>query len=259
MKKFTVLFILALGLFASCIPHPEENPDPIPPESSMFLKKIVEDQLNEPELITVFTYSGTKILRKENTNTEVTIYTYNDLDLITKIEEYKGGVLKKTNNFVYDISENLINLTIIDEATSLGTKWIYVHNANGTISYQRFTGDDVDQTNLVATGVISDAQIQETITDPVTAEETVNTQTFQFDLKNNPFVNVTGYDKIYFADSGLPLNNENNVISETNQIAGSSSEVLYTSEYEYTNNNFPSKMSVKESGVLVSTANFYYY
>ncbi|MBS1535809.1 MAG: hypothetical protein JST78_12085 [Bacteroidetes bacterium] len=31
MKKLTVLFIMALGIFASCVPYPEENPDPVAP------------------------------------------------------------------------------------------------------------------------------------------------------------------------------------------------------------------------------------
>lgn len=258
MKKLTVLFIMALGIFASCVPKPEENPDPIPPVSSMFLKKMIEDKIDGTQLISVFTYSGTKILRKENTNAEVTVYTYDDLDLIVKSENYAGGILKETYNYVYDISENLINLTVIDEATSTGTKWVYVHNANGTISYQKFTGDNLTQTNLVATGELSANKVVETITDPVTSEVTINTSTYTYDVRNNPMMNVAGYDKIYFAESKLPLNHKNNIISEVYQVDDQVSTVQFNNEYTYTNNYFPSKISTKQSGVIVSETSFYY-
>lgn len=258
MKKLTVLFIMALGIFASCVPYPEENPDPIPPVESMFIKKIIKNNPDGSNLITVFDYSDRKIARIEDTALKVTDFTYNELDLIETSKEYLGGVLKKTNTYVYDISENLISLTTIDAASSTGIKWIYVHNANGTISYQKFSGDDVDQDNLVSTGVISETKRTEVITDSVTAEETTHTITYDYDLGNNPMMNITGYEKIYFADSESSLNIENNVTSMTTQTNDEAAVVEFTNLYEYTNNNFPSKMNVKVGGVLVSTVNYYY-
>lgn len=258
MKKLTVLFVMALGIFASCVPYPEEDPDPIPPVDSMFIKKTIQNNLDGSNLITVFNYSDRKIVRIEDTSLKVTDFTYNDLDLIETSKEYLAGVLKKTNTYVYDISENLISLTTIDEATSTGTKWIYVHNSNGTISYQKFSGDNVDQDNLVSTGLISETKRTEVITDPITAEETTDTITYDYDLANNPMMNITGYEKIYFADSESSLNFENNVTSMTTQTNDEAAVVEFTNLYEYTNNNFPSKMNIKEEGILVSTVSFYY-
>ncbi|MFN8275777.1 MAG: hypothetical protein U0X58_12975 [Flavobacteriaceae bacterium] len=260
MKKLTVLFIMALGIFASCVPYPEENPDPIPPASTMFLKKIIETDLAGTTYQEDYTYSGSKIVSSLNSDGESTVFTYNDLDQIIKTEVFTGATptLKETNNYVYDISENLISLVKINATTLTGTKWVYVHNANGTISYQKFTGNDVDQTELVATGELSATKVVETITDPVTTEVTINTSTFTYDSRNSPFMNVTGFDKIYFAESELPLNFKNNVISEVYQVNDEASTLEYNNEYTYTNNHFPNKMSTKQAGVIVAETNYFY-
>lgn len=250
---------MALGIFASCVPYPEENPDPIPPASSMFLYKMIQTNLDGTTYQQDYTYEDSKIVKVEDSNGKRRVFTYNELDQISKIEVYTDDMLVETNDFVYDISENLISLIKVNLTTSVGTKWVYVHNADRTISYQKFSGDDQTQTDLKSTGVISATKRVETITDPVTTEETVYTTTFAYDLKNNPFVNIVGYDKMYFADIDVPLNLSNNIISQTSQINDEEITINYTNDYiTYTDNNFPFKMNVEQGGLVVSTINYFY-
>lgn len=262
MKKITLLFIMALGIFASCVPYPEENPDPIPPASSMFLRKMITTNLDGTTFQEEYTYSGTKIVKAVDSDGETTLYTYNDLDQIIKTEVYTGTTtptLKETNTYVYDISENLISFLKVNAVSLTGTKWLYVHNANGTISYQKFSGDDVDQTNLMATGELSATKAVETTTDPVTSEEIINTITFTFDARNNPFKNVTGYDKIYYAEPESALNYKNNVISVVSQVNDETAIVEFNNDYvTYTDNGFPFKVDVKQGGVIVAAINYFY-
>ncbi len=250
---------MALGIFASCVPYPEENPDPIPPVSSMFLLKTIQSNLDGTTLEQQYTYSDSKIVKVEASNGIKRVFTYNELDQISKIDVYNGTLLKETNEYVYDISENLISLLKIDRVSLIGTKWVYVHNANGTISYQKFSGDDLSQTNLVLTGELSSTKVVETITDPVTTDVTINTTVFAFDLKKNPFMNVVGYDKIFFADLRICLNMSNNILTQTSQTDDNEAVLDYTNDYvTYTNNGFPFKANVKQGGEIVATINYFY-
>lgn len=249
---------MALGIFASCVPYPEENPDPIPPVSSMFLKKTITTFVTGATLETEFTYAGSKIVKEESSDGSKTIFTYNDQDLITKLEDFQGTELQEVKTYVYDISDNLINMTSIQMPSMQGTKWVYVHNADGTISYQKFTGDDVSQTNLVATGLISSTKLVETITDPVTTEVTTNTILYTYDNRNHPWINITGFDKIYFADSDWALNNLNNVLTESDQLNDEEPVLRFTNDYEYTNNNFPYKSNTSQNNVITATTNYFY-
>lgn len=257
MKKITLLFVMAMGIFASCVPYPEENPDPVTPVNKMFLLKLVETLPDETTSEMVFTYADKKIVEINDSDGTKTVFSYQD-DLITKRQEFSGTTLLNQDDYVYDISENLISLVNQDFTTSVGTRWVYVHNANGTISYQQFTGDLLTQNQLELNGLISSNKLEESITDPVTNEVNVYRTTYAFDLKNNPLMNVVGYNKIYFANTDSALNYVNNVISQTDQTNDETPVLRYTNEYEYTPNNFPYKRNTKQGGVLVATANYFY-
>lgn len=267
MKKFVCLALVSIGMLWSCVPVPEENPEPGIPVASMLLKKIVET--DEDGLVTTdeFTYVGKKISQIVSTDGTKTIFTYEG-DLIVKEETFDtANVLLERNTYTYSIGNNLSTYTniIFDNDgdandDSYGERWVFVYNLNGTVSYDEFVGDATSQTEHYIDGTITNTQYIENNVDPITMEAQTFTGTFTFDLKNNPFKNVVGYDKIHFAGADSPLNFNNNVLTQTDQIDSDAAVLLNRISYTYTTNNFPlTATTTNGADEVVSTEQFFYY
>ena len=259
--------MIASGFFWSCVPVPEENPEPGIPVNSMLVKKIVESEPDGTTFTTEYTYVGKKISEITESDGKRTEITYEG-DLITKEEEFNAtDILLTRTTYVYDISENLVSYVDVTfdndgdaNDDSSGERWVYVHNANGTISYEEFIGDATSQTTHYIDGTITTNQYIENNVDPITMVAQVFTDTFTFDTKHNPYVNVIGYDKIYFAASDSPLNFVNNELSQTDQIDSNAAYLLESTSYTYTANNFPLTETITDrNGEVTGTANYTYY
>lgn len=259
MKKILYLVSISVLFFTSCIPNPEEDPDPVVNVNDILVKKVTEIGTNGVEYSVEFTYSGKKFAQSIDSDGIRTVYTY-EQDLIVKEESYDGTILVEKATYVYDISNNLVTYVDLDYVTNSGERWVYVHNSNGTISYQEFTGDLDEQTQADVTGSISGTQYIENTIDPITQQTQVFTEVFTYDTKNFPFKNVTGLSKVCFVGSESTTNNNNNIISQTDQIDDATPEILYNIAYVYNTNNFPVTSTVTSgNGVIRNTEKFIYY
>ena len=131
----------------------------------------------------------------------------------------------------------------------------YIHNAGGTITYHSFYGDTTSQDEVGSDGTITATTFVENVLDPVN----VDTETSTYDIKNNPFKNILGMDKITFAHTGQPTNYKNNVLSVVHSNDLGLSEVLETYSYSYNASSFPIGSSLTNgNGVLTETVKYFY-
>lgn len=245
--------------FTSCIPNPEEDPDPVVNVNDILLKKITVTDLNGEVYSVEFTYSGKKLAQSINSNGTRVVYTY-EQDLLVKEETFNGTTLVDKATYVYDISSNLITYIEFDYESTTADRWVYVHNSNGTISFENYTGDLAEQTEAVSTGTISATQYVENNINPITQLPEVITDVFTYDSKNNPFKNVTGFSKIIFTGSDSTSNYLNNILTVTSQIDDTTPVVANNNTYVYNANNFPiSSSTTTIGGVLSSTQKYTYY
>lgn len=202
MKKLLFLVSVSIVFFSSCIPNPEENPDPYVPPVTVLLQKTVDTYDNGDIVTTNFTYNGTKIVSIVDDMPDEwdAYYTYTG-DLITKLEwKDSDGVVQQYSTFEYDDTSRLVTYKRIEPLDDLGSKETYIYNIDGTVSVTYFSGDATTQTDAAGTGTVTFAAGE------ISSIHTVNgsqefTQNYTYDNKNNPFMNVTGWSKIAFVEA----------------------------------------------------------
>ncbi len=189
-----------------------------------------------------------------------TNYTYNSADLLIEEITYVGtsATIIEKSTYAYNASSKLE--TYVNIYGDVGTRITYDHNSDGTIDYQEYSGDSSSQDVLGSNGTLSITRHIENYTDPFTLESQVYTGEFTFDSKNNPFKNVIGYDKVYFADSDMALNFANNVLQHTDQIDSDPAYILETLSYTYNSANYPTQIVHRgTTGDIESTEDIVYY
>lgn len=210
----------------------------VPGSSSNLIKKVTETDADGSESTREYFYTGTKLNYMLDSDGTRTNYTYNG-NLLVKEEFLVGATLTERVTYEYNSSSKLSTYRTENLADNTGFKITYVHNANGTISYQEYSINSSGEEMPGSSGTLSATRHVENYTDPFTMESQVFTGEFTFDNKNNPFKNITGYDKMYFADSDMPLNFANNILQHTDQIDAQPSYILETLTYTYNSNNYP--------------------
>jgi len=253
LKKLLYLFSALALVFPSCSPAAPAPVVPAPVASTPVLVTRTIETLDDGSTFTSeYEYLGTKIVK----TTDDEGYTTCDYtgDLITEFKYYESSILVQTEKYEYDINENIITYTIIDNIdTSWGNKETYTYNANGTISVNYYIGDAFSQTTLNKTGTISfvGGEVSQ-----ITFNQggVIRTRTYTYDNKNNPFINVTGLDKIAFCGQ-VASGNLHNITQEDD----SDDSDNYTYTYNYNSNNYPINESETAgySGEVTTTQFFY--
>ncbi|WP_309642641.1 DUF6252 family protein [Flavobacterium sp.] len=208
--------------------------------TDVLVKKITETDADGTVYTMEFFYTGNKLNYSIDENGIRTNFTY-DGDLLMKEERIEGTTVIERTTYEYDTSSKLKTYVDVNLVDDTGTKITYVHNA-GTILYQEYSGDSTTQDELGSSGTLTSTTHIENYTDPFTMEMQVFTGTFTFDTKNNYFKNVVGYDKVYFADSDMALNSNNNMLTHTDQIDSDPAYPLETLTYTYNTNDYPTEI-----------------
>ena len=183
MKK--VLFCLGFVAmtFSSCSSDSDSSDSG---SDDVLVKKIVYTSITDEYSETInFTYNGNKLVKGVYDWGGEEIYTYNG-DLITKMEIIEDGEVTYRETFTYDGSDRLVTYLVEEDGFSDTENFTY--NANGTmtstgsngVNTYHFENDEVKQ--IVQMG----GRIYE----------------YNYDGKNSPFRNVTGYNKIAFVAHG---------------------------------------------------------
>jgi hypothetical protein len=236
MKKIVLLLsIITLG-FTSCSKNEDEpaTAAPVNPTSDVvLLKKITYTGTTD---VDIYEYNGSKISKITMYNTYET-FTYTG-NLITHYNTYNSGnnALTNTNDFQYDANERLISWIKI--SGTYGTKETYTYGSDGNIAYNYYTGNATAQNNLSVTGTIqfSNGNI---VTKSSTAVGTtnVNNRTFTYDIKNSPFKNIIGYDKLSINSiTGIIFGSLHNVLIDNTP---GTIPVRTENTYTYGSNDYP--------------------
>jgi hypothetical protein len=206
-----------------------------PVNTTVRVKKITDTDADGTVSTIEYFYNGNKIVYAIDSE-GLRMNIFYDGDLIAREEWLQGTTLVAKVFYNYENSK-LVTYQDLDLVDNIGKKITYEHNANGTISFTEFSGDITTQDEIQSTGTISNTKLVRNIIDPITLEAQVYTNTFTFDAKNSPFINIVGYDKIYFADSEESLNYLNNITTNTEQIDAEPSTLFETITYTYGSGN----------------------
>lgn len=242
MKKLLYLFSAVALTLTSCSNDEDSNSS----SSSVLLTKIIETFEDNSTLTTEFVYSGTKLVRMTDDDGRFE-FTYTN-DLITQVKYYESNTLLQTETYQYDGNGKVTTYILIDNIdTDWGNKETYTYNANGSVSVNYYSGDAFSQTNLDRTATItfSNGEVNQI------SFSDGKTITYSYDDKNNPFKNVTGFDKINFCNQeGTGV--LRNIIQEDDSTDFEDISTTYT----YNSNDYP--VTSTETGFEVTTAQYFY-
>jgi hypothetical protein len=220
MKKLLYLFAFLMVFLSSCS---SDNDD----SSSLILPTSYIETLEDGSTFTMnFNYNGNKLLGSTGDFNSSSTVTYTG-NLITKIEYFRAGTLTQENIYEYNSNDKLIN-SKRNEYSSSGNYGIsvnYTYNLDGTVSFSKYSGDLDFPLTLSTEGYFtfdSQGRVASTIHDNGYEE------TYIYDVKNSPYKNVLGMDKLPF-EIDYANNFVNNFISRTNTYSSSSFTLTYNS------------------------------
>ncbi len=199
-----------------------------------------------------FHYSGNTIesLTAETTRIEM-VYSGNK---VTETNHYTNDVLSRTNTYTYD-GNNLAYVTSDD-----GERIHYLYNGN-TLSqakYQTFDEDvwtDYQMDTFVFT---QDNLVEKTRTDYMPSYETRTAYTF--DDKKNPTLNMNPYLRLTLNVPTIHLLSNNNPMAAQIFAPATATvpSAVYTYEYVYNTDNYPTEITVKSAGQTMSETTIEY-
>lgn len=169
------------------------------------LKKLVETSADGTAKTTLYQYRGNEIVSIDGSQTH-TDFTYTR-GLISKMRTLDKTTKKITTlDYTYD-EDHLVSVVSSDQY-----KISYVHNSDGTVSFEKWTlvSGNPDKKLYHGTLIFKDNNfIKETRTLDDAAPGVVATHSlsFEYDAKNNPFYFIKGFDKLLDQRSLISLNN----------------------------------------------------
>jgi len=249
MKKI-FLGLIALTLSLNACSSSDDSSDTT---NDALLSKIVETYEDGYVSTLLVTYSGNKILKLDWDGEEVTEFTYTG-NLITQEKYFLDGDLEDLITYEYDANERLIRSTRV-ETNSFTEVDEYTHNADGTVSF--VTERDGE---LAANGTFyfnNNRPYKKEITTYYEGFESDEVIEVTFDDKNEPFKNVTGYNKLNFALPNLKSDIEDNV-NNVLTVKRDTFTIL-TTTYTYNSNNFPATSTTTGTSMDDNYTSVYFY
>ena len=254
MKKlFCLLGFCALVLTSCSTSDSASTTD----ENEVLVMRTIETYANDGSTFTTnFIYNGKKLVRATDLE-GYEKFTYTG-DLVTLIEYFDAAnTLLQTETYTYNSAGLLTSSLSLDFDFNNGIRETYVYNTDATVSVTGFQGDLTSQTNLVRTGVITFAN-----GDVSTYENTIesfgetSTTTYVYDVKNNPFKNIIGFDKLKFVNSES-IRGTRNVLTQS--YSSPSLTYVFSSSYTYNGLNFPTLETTIEDGSPSETETTQYF
>ena len=202
MKKANIIIgLLSVFLITLCSCS-NESVDQVPVQ---LLKKIVEVSVDGTSNTTLLTYDGNKIVNIDKFDKHLDFY-YTD-DLITKIVE-----ADKTNQHVNTVQYLYLNGQLSKITSSDNYVINYIHNGDGTVSYEKLTKDSNNNDVRINHGtlyfqsgnLIKDDKFLDDAGKGILAE---NISSFEYDYKNNALSNILGYNKLLDYSKTISANN----------------------------------------------------
>lgn len=230
MKKLFALVSAFTLLLTSC--SSEDDSPSTPSNTPILLTKTIATDSNGNTTTTEYEYSGTKFIGYTDDEGYFD-FTYTG-DLITEVKYYESSTLAQTETFGYDANGRVITYVIVDNIhTDWGNKETYIYNSDGSVSVSYYIGDAFSQTTLNKTGTVYfvDNEVSQMV---FVQGGSTWTRSYTYDNKNNPFKNVTGYDKIPFCGEYA-----SGIIHNITEEDDSNNMDDVTASYTYNSNGFP--------------------
>lgn len=248
MKKLICLLGFLAIVLTSCSSGGDSSTTT---ESDVLVKRTIKTYASSGSVVTVdHTYNGKKALKSTNSNGYYELYTYTG-DLITQVKNYNpADELEETETFTYNAGNQLTSYVRVQLTANTGVKVTFVYNTDGTVSTTSYSGTAVSQTTVLGNGtsVISGGEIVMELT------SSGSMHTYTYDTKNNPYKNITGFDKITIIGAGLTDGIHHNILTNTDG-AG----YVYNTAYTYNTMNFPLTAAKSEGTEAISTTEYIYY
>lgn len=257
MKKITLALsaLLLILILTSCS---SDSSSPSPSISGALLKnEIVTDPSDGSSYTMTYTYSGTNLTQIAYDDDDSYDKFYYTGDLITKIEFYDDtDFLEGKVIYTYNSDNKLASYVSVDYVNDNGDREVYTYNSDGTVSGVSYYGDSVSQNTPSTTRTISfsNGEVSSEVT--TSGSGSISTYTYTYDTKNNPYKNITGYNKIAaYADSDN-TGVAHNVVTRVR----TSGAFTNTSNYSYTYNSsdYPLTLSSSTSGIVNESIQYIY-
>ena len=233
MKKILCLFSALTLVLTSC-----SSEDSSSEEKSLLPKKEIYTYGLQPDDNSTITYvyDGNKIVSLTYDDGAKTVFTYegNFIKKAIYTESDEGKTRTKITDFTYENNKLKYFLEVSSESSSVMRK-NYTYNPNGTIStttvfINSTTQEEIQDSSSVLTldanGNIIKAEFNDLI------------NTVEYDTKNNPFKNITGYalllDSGIFDQDANPVNNITKITEKTGQVVTGT----FTYENTYNTDNY---------------------
>ncbi|PTT34643.1 hypothetical protein DBR28_13390 [Chryseobacterium sp. HMWF028] len=227
-----------------------------------------------------FTYNGSKISQIKNISTgEVTLFGYSG-DLITQ-QVTTGSSISYKTTYAYDGNSRLSKKIYLETNLASGgtstveTNYSYLSANSVKITYTaNFTGSPAVRTGTKTATLNADGSLSswtETASVPNNTggfhSATGSLQPIEYDTKNTPFKNITGFLKI--VDTEDENGSSHNILSYNNLLnynngTGGAEWGIFKSTYEYNTSGYPTKnvrtyYNKTGTGVTNSELNTYEY
>lgn len=274
MKKLLCLLGVGLALISctndfdsSCYKKDDKDPikndtvSPVKPDTipvvvePILLKKLTHTYENGNTPTIESLYDGTKIVSDKDAS-NLTYYTYAG-DVITKIEKADlSGNVYITKQYSY--ANGKLDYVLNNEF-GIYSKIKYHYNDDGSIFYEKLTsdsaGNDLAKTPITgrltfANGNLVKNQFYNGATETVT--------TYEYDSKNNPRLNIKGFDYLLDMPGVYAVNNVVKSVFKSNV---DSLVETKTYSYEYDAKGYPVKSTQtleKGGNITTETAGFNY-
>ncbi|MBP9793194.1 MAG: hypothetical protein KBC56_04280 [Flavobacterium sp.] len=254
MKKLILLFSAVSLIFSSCSSDADGLPvyTPVVDVNTILVKKRIYTDTGSPAETFYYSYSGTKIMKIDD-DFGHSEFTYTG-DLITMIQHYdETNHLFASEHFTYNSSNKLVTNLYKDLVYNDASKETYVYNADGTVSVSKYTGDITAQTNYNGYYKMY-IENREVVTEENydSTGDLIETKTYTYDGKNNPFKNIVGWAQLQYSQSQMGG-------AYQNVIHNNSPSEDFTNSYTYNANNFPITNTEKDaSNTILGTAQYFY-
>ncbi len=237
-KKIVGVLVVVLMTLCSCTTETVEQ--------TSFLKKIVEVSVDGTSNTTNLIYDGNKILTIDKVDQLLKFYYTGNF--ITKVVEL-DKTTQHTNTLDYSYSVEGQLTKIISSDNYLIN---YVHNSDGSVSYEKLTKDSTKPEIKNYHGIlyfqngnlVKDDKTQDDAGSGILIKNTIN---IQYDYKNNALKNILGFTKLLDYSRLVSTNNE--VVSteaysvkdvDNDQITSSIRRI--DSQCQYNSNGYPTEI-----------------
>jgi hypothetical protein len=206
------------------------------------LKKVVEVSVDGTSNTTLLSYDGNKIVNIDKFDKHSEFYYTGDL--ITKIIESD-----KTNQHVNTVQYLYLNGQLSKITSSDNYVINYIHNSDGTVSYEKLTKDSQNNDVRINHGtlyfqsgnLIKDDKFLDDAGQGILAKNSIS---LEYDYKNNALNNILGFEKLLNYSKTISSNNdvastETSYVKHLAEDQVVSSIKMYSNKYTYNLNGYP--------------------